>query len=250
VATARLRDLLLAHEALTGELQHLREHQAREDERSRLARDLHDSLAKTLHGATLLARRLRRHLETQGSPLSSEAELVETSLRIAQQEGREVLANLRQEPVHDLRGALTDLVREWQAAHGVRTELRLPPTEPGLPEVAKSELLRAVSEVLENVHRHAGAGRAVLVLDHDQDGVCLSIADDGVGLPEPDLAVLSGTGHFGLVGVHERMARIGGRLRIGPPPDGGPGTRVLLSAPLRPEPSHRVVPVPDRIRSS
>lgn len=227
-ATARLRELLISREALASELQDLRERHIREAERARLAREMHDSLAKTLHGVALLVGRLGRRLAREAHPLAADAELIAQSLQAAQAEGRQILASLRQEPVHDLRQALTDLAHGWQAAHGIPVELRLPSAEPGLEEDAKAELLKSAAEILENVHRHAAASAASLILSQDADEVRISIADDGAGMPAPDLASLSGAGHFGLVGVHERMSRIGGRVEI--LAGAGPGTSVVLLA--------------------
>lgn len=245
VATARLRDLLLTHATLSEQVQNLRERQAGADERTRLARDLHDSLAKTLHGATLLAGRLRRRLELEASALSADAELVETSLRIAQQEGRDILASLRQEPVRDLRSALVDLIEQWQVTSGVAVEMRLPAAEPDVNPDGKAELVKAVAEILENVKRHAHASQVTVTLEHSQEHVRVTVVDDGIGMPPPDLALLAATGHFGMVGLHERMAGIGGHVEVRPAQpraQPAPGTRVELVVLLRPGVSHRVGP--------
>ena len=90
--------------------------------------------------------------------------------------------------------------------------------ERDLPDETREALFRTAQEGLTNVRRHAGAGRADLVLEFAEAGVRLEVRDDGAGMTEP-----SEPG-FGLVGIRERAARLGGRLDV----ESGPGQGCTL----------------------
>ncbi|MFJ9719049.1 sensor histidine kinase [Streptomyces sp. NPDC101213] len=212
-------------------------------ERARLAREMHDSVAKTLHGVALAADGLARSASAGPTDLDpdrvrQQAELVARAARRAAAESRELLTDLRRETDPD-RGV--DLLHEL-AAHtrafadrtglpatyhptGDRTTLPVPPT------VAR-HLLTIAAEALENAHRHAGPTR-VEVRAGVRDGLLdIGVLDDGPGLPPgTDLEQLRRTGHFGLVGMAERAATVGARIRFG---EGlhPRGTGVFLHLPL------------------
>lgn len=230
VAGVRLRALLLSREHLDDALQADRVRAASEAERSRLARDMHDSLSKTLHGTHLLASVLHDRLRREGSAIAGELAVLVDAVDSARLDARRLLGELRREPVDDLAGFLRDLGTDWSERTGVPLVLDLPDTDPPLAADAREELARAAGELLENVARHACAEQAELSL-HTVDGaVELSVRDDGVGLASDDLTALYRAGHFGLIGVRERMARAGGTLELRPAP--GSGTEAVLTCPL------------------
>ncbi|MET9854736.1 histidine kinase [Streptomyces sp. NPDC006450] len=235
-AGACLRDVLLrfgtAGQAVLETRARLAVAQAVQAERDHLARELHDSVSKTLHGLALAADSLTR--TTDPATLRRQAALVSGAARRAVAESRDVLADLRR----DLDAPAVSLASELRARIGPDpgpdiTELRVTGTLPMVPSPVARHLLAVAGEAVENARRHAGAARITVEAAVDAPDLLLVIEDDGRGLPDGiDLAVLAGAGRFGLVGMTERAAAVGARLDIGARPGGHPGTRVRLALPL------------------
>lgn len=246
-----LRGLMLrfgtATEALTAIRGRLAVTEAVSAERARLAREMHDSLAKTLHGVALAADGLALSATTapqDAARIRQQAELVSRAARRAAAESRELLADLRREsdPDHttDIAAELAARTADFTTRTGMRATyatIGRTPLLPVPPAVAR-QLLTITEEAMENAHRHAHATR-VEVRAGVQDAVLrLTVQDDGHGLP-PDTALdhLRRTGHFGLLGMSERAASIGARLHLGAAAPSGegrrtPGTEVRLELPL------------------
>ncbi|WP_327435797.1 MULTISPECIES: sensor histidine kinase [unclassified Streptomyces] len=222
-----LRNLMLrvgaASQALTETRARLAVSVAVEDERARLAREMHDSVAKTLHGLALAADGLA-HSCGRTDPLTvrHQAELVARSARRAAAESRELLSDLRRESgldggvdiIAELRSRTTDFTRR----RGLNTVFRtLGDTPvPPVPQVVARQLLTVVSEAMENADRHAHPTYLVVLAGIKGDVLRVSVYDDGQGLPAgTTLDDLRRAGHFGLVGMVERAASIGARIRIG-----------------------------------
>ncbi|WP_435882677.1 sensor histidine kinase [Streptomyces bobili] len=240
-----LRNLMLrfgtATLALTTVKARLAVTQAVAAERARLAREMHDSVAKTLHGVALAADGLARSAgSTAMDPdrVRQQAELVARAARRAAAESRELLTDLRRETDP---GQSVDLLRELAVRTGdfaARTGLPATyhptgerTTLPVPPAVAR-HLLTIASEAMENAHRHADPTR-IEVRAGVRDGFLdVSVLDDGNGLPPgTTLEQLRRTGHFGIVGMAERAASVGADIHFG----GGlhsRGTGVLLELPL------------------
>ncbi|MFJ3495569.1 sensor histidine kinase [Streptomyces sp. NPDC086091] len=227
-----LRTLLLrygtATQALTSVRTRLAVTEAIAAERARLAREMHDSVAKTLHGLALTADSLAHSAaSTAADPvrLRQQAELVARAARRAAAESRAVLTDLRAKspaaPGVDVLGEL----EARAAAFAMRTGRRVACGRTGghpaplLPPAVARHLLAITAEALDNAHRHADPTR-VDVEAAVRDGVLrISVRDDGRGLPPgTTLDGLRQDGHFGLVGMVERAAVIGARIRIGPLP--------------------------------
>jgi signal transduction histidine kinase len=243
-----LRNLLLrfgtATQALTTVQARLAVAEAVSAERARLAREMHDSVAKTLHGVALAADGLAhstnaRHIDP--TLIKRQAALVARSARRAAAESRELLADLRRESDPD---HTTDVLAELAArARDFATRTALPATyhrtgerthgpPPPVPPAVARQLLTIATEAMENAHRHAAATRIDVHAGVHGDLLRISVHDDGRGLP-PDttLEQLRRSGHFGLVGMVERAASVGARIRIGKGAHPG-GTEVLLELPL------------------
>ncbi|MFF3212107.1 sensor histidine kinase [Streptomyces sp. NPDC002886] len=232
-AGAALRGLLLrfgtAGQALLETRARLAVAEAVQAERDHLARELHDSVAKTLHGLALAADSLTR--TTDPAVLRRQAALVAGAARRAVVESRDVLTDLRRDP--DAPGV--SLASELRARIDTdAAELRVTGTLPVVPSPVARHLLAVAGEAVENARRHAGAVRITVEAAVDAAaGLVLVIEDDGRGLPGGvDVAALAGAGRFGLVGMAERAAAIGARLHIGARPGGRPGTQVRLTLPL------------------
>ncbi|MBT2466923.1 histidine kinase [Streptomyces sp. ISL-66] len=224
-----LRDLLLrfgeASRALAETRSRLAVAEAVRAERNRLAREMHDSVAKTLHGLALTADALAR--TTDPTDIRRQAELLSVAARHAAAESRCLLTDLRQAP--DAPGvSLLSELRDLTTGAELRTVVGLPV----VPATVARHLLAVTSEALENARRHARASRVTVTLTADTTDLTLTIEDDGCGLPDgADLPALSRQGHFGLLGMAERAAEIGARLIVGPGPKGS-GSQVRLDLPL------------------
>ncbi|MFD8223718.1 sensor histidine kinase [Streptomyces massasporeus] len=240
-----LRNLMLrfgaATQALTTVQARLAVTEAVSAERARLAREMHDSVAKTLHGVALAADGLTTstgadHMDP--ALVRQQAALVARSARRAAAESRELLADLRRESDPD---QATDVLVELAArTRDFSTRTGLPavyrPTGahavPPVPPAVARQLLTIASEAMENAHRHARPTRVDVSAGVHGDLLRISVYDDGRGLPPgTTLEQLRRAGHFGLVGMVERAASVGARIRIGR--GGHPqGTEVRLELPL------------------
>ncbi|MFB7912557.1 sensor histidine kinase [Streptomyces sp. NPDC056061] len=238
-----LRNLLLrfgkASQALTETRARLAVSEAVEGERTRLAREMHDSVAKTLHGLALAADGLAASSDRM-DPLTvrHQAELVARAARRAAAESRELLSDLRRESgldggvdvVGELRARTDDFTRR----HGLTATFRLynEIPVPTVPQAVARQLLTVASEAMENAHRHARPTYLVVLAGVKGDVLRVSVYDDGCGLPaDVTLDDLRRAGHFGLVGMVERAASIGARIRIGRG-QAAKGTEVRLELPI------------------
>ncbi|MFB6813548.1 sensor histidine kinase [Streptomyces sp. NPDC056347] len=238
-----LRNLLLrfgsASQALTETRARLAVSEAVEGERARLAREMHDSVAKTLHGLALAADGLAAS-SGRMDPLTvkHQAELVARSARRAAAESRELLSDLRRESgldggidvVRELRARVQDFTKRHELAATFRllNDAPIPP----VPQVVARQLLTIASEAMENAQRHAHPTYLVVLAGVKGDVLRVSVYDDGRGLPPgTTLDDLRHAGHFGLVGMVERAASIGARIRIGKG-QAAKGTEVRLELPI------------------
>nr|WP_309141393.1 histidine kinase [Streptomyces composti] len=240
-----LRNLMLhfgeATRALTTVQARLAVTEAVSAERARLAREMHDSVAKTLHGVALAADGLAGSASS-GRPdpalIRQQAELVARSARRAAAESRELLADLRREsdPTQgtDVLVELAARTRDFAKRTGLAVTYR--PTGqhsvPPVPPAVARQLLTIASEAMENAHRHAEPTKVEIRAGVHGDLLRISIYDDGRGLPPgTDLEQLRRAGHFGLLGMVERAASVGARIRIGRGSHPR-GTEVRLDLPL------------------
>nr|WP_272917938.1 histidine kinase [Actinomadura rayongensis] len=201
------------------------------EERARLAREMHDSLAKTLRGIALAAAALPGWVERDPRRGIEEAARIAAATEIASREARHLLTDLREQAVQrSLPEAVAEVAGTWSRESGVPVVLDLS-ADGDLPSRSRYEAVAILSEALANVARHAGA-HAVHVrsfVDED-DGVVLEVHDDGRGCALPDLPTLARAGHYGVVGLHERAARVGGAATVRSVP--GAGTTVTVRLPL------------------
>ncbi|MEW2621649.1 histidine kinase [Streptomyces sp. NPDC048106] len=224
-----LRGLMLrfgaATETLTAVRARLAATEAVSAERARLAREMHDSVAKTLYGVALAADGLAATASaTAPDPvrIREQAELVSRSARRAATESRELLTDLRREQPERAKPfwcELAEAVRDF--ASGTTLEITCacpdpPATLPPVPAAPARALLSIATEALENAHRHADATQVDVRVAVDGALLRLTIHDDGRGLPPgTTLEQLRSRGHFGLLGMVERAAQAGARIRIG-----------------------------------
>ncbi|MBF4136390.1 two-component sensor histidine kinase [Streptomyces albidoflavus] len=204
-----------------------------EAERARLARDLHDSLAKTLHGLALTADALAEgtgHLPPD--TLRDRAVQVAAAARRAAADSRDLLTGLR----HDAADPTdpVDLAETLRTGLPAGTPLDAAAPLPPVPHAVAQHLLAIAAEAVENARRHATSPPRT-ALTTTGTALRLTVTDHGPGLPTGlTLQSASDTGHFGLVGMAERATAIGGALRVGPAGQTatGPGTEVRIDVPL------------------
>lgn len=210
--------------------------QAREsgviDERQRMAREIHDTVAQGLAGIVTQLQAaeqtmdepptLRRHV-TNAMNLARES-LTEARRTVHAVEP-EVLAEAQ------LPGAIGDVARRWSEVYGI--DATVTTTGDARPMHADVEvtLLRVAQESLANVAKHAKAGRVGLTLSYMEDLVTLDVRDDGVGF-EPGTKRVKGSlnGGFGLAGMRQRVQRLAGRLEIESEPGGGTAISATVPA--------------------
>jgi two-component system, NarL family, sensor histidine kinase LiaS len=198
--------------------------QARQVERSRIARELHDSISQDLFSASMLAGGLRKALPA-GSPLRHQAESLERSLERTKREMRAMLLELRPIALEDegLAEALEGLCRAYEARLGIRiTSLITPP--PLDPQVEHA-VLRVVQEALGNAVRHGEPG-AIELRVHDTGGrLAVTVHDDGKGFDPAQAARHHG---MGLELMRERVSELGGTFEVASAPDRGTTVSVFL----------------------
>lgn len=191
---------------------------SREEERSRLARDLHDSPIQSLVGINIQLGLLINEKELGNSTLESLKEM-RAEVRQLSSELRQVCADLRP-PMLDTLGlsaALCALIAEWSEFYEVETKLNLCPdsTLQALPEEAAVNMYRVAQEALVNIGKHAKAQNVDISLIWEECQLIMTIEDDGIGFEIPDtLYELTARNHFGLAGMRERVNLIGGELSL------------------------------------
>jgi len=206
-------------------------------ERARLARELHDSVTKTLRGVSLAALALPSVLRRQPALAEHLAGTVVAGATAAAEQARELLEEMRFD-VHHLATGVNELCRAWSTSTGIPVQVSAAAINP--PVAVSYELTRILREALANVARHGHARWVGVRLAPRPNGLMLEITDDGVGFTVPDdLSGLQSAGHFGIVGMNERARTIGGALRVESAP--GAGTRITVQVPLEAPvvPSHR-----------
>ncbi len=203
------------------------------EERARLAREMHDSLVKSLQGVAMLAETLPAWMERDPERAASQAGDVSRMLRQATVESRDlVVAMRRADATADLATQVGTAVERWRGTTSRRAECRLDSTAE-LSTESGYELLAILDEALENVHRHTPPETSVeVVLEVDGAWVDLLVRDDGPGSTVDLASAAPRQGHFGVLGMRERAARAGGVVRMESQPEQGTAVRVRLPAAL------------------
>jgi two-component system, NarL family, sensor kinase len=200
------------------------------EERNRLAREIHDTLAQGLTATTLQLESADAML-TAGSPEERAREPLRRALSLTQsnlEEARRSVLDLRATPLEgrSLSEALEVLVRRWETETGIGAHYETVNGARPLPPRVEVALYRICQEALANVVRHAGAGQVDIRLVATPEQVHLVVEDDGRGF---DISGVPGERH-GLVGMNERARMLGGSLEVRS--SLGAGTRVEVTVPL------------------
>jgi signal transduction histidine kinase len=207
---------------------------AAERERARLARDMHDSLAKTVHGIALSAAALARHIERDPAGAAVDARRLASDAETAAREARGLIHGLRAEGTGPLSDAVAQRAQAFAERTGLPVRLELGDVDAG--PAARHELVQILEEALRNVERHAASAQVTVTLAQEDGLAVLGVRDDGPGFEEPGDSKLRDDLHFGLVGMRERAALVGGRLDVDSA--AGAGTSVIARVPVHSEGSN------------
>ena len=202
-------------------------------ERLTIARDLHDSLAKSVHGIRMLAETLESSLGAENHPDAPLSHTLFESADEASREARLVLDGLRSGGDKDVIGALIEEATSWGARTGLSVSVDRANSNTPLPcsTEAMWQLQRILGEVLTNIEKHAHATSVDLSMFHDDNCFNLDIRDDGIGLSN-GFKDIHRDGHYGLAGLKERSEILNGVFTIDSFSDLTPGTRVRLRVPI------------------
>ena len=215
------------------------QYQAVLTERSRVARELHDTLEQGLAGIAL-------QLEAVGGSLAASPDRAQQSLDVArrmlhysQEEARRSVMDLRAQALEsrDLAGALTELTEERVRSAGVNARVTVEGSPRYLNAFHEHHLLRIGLEALTNALKHSGATHIDVVLRFDPEHVELTVKDNGCGISHAADDVPAG--HFGLLGIRERVGKLGGILQL----RGAPGAGTQLTVRI-PTPQKQAGPAP------
>ncbi len=182
-------------------------------ERTRMARDLHDTFLQTIQGSKLVA---DDALDLASDPIRMRRAMEQLSVWLANaiQEGRAVLNSLRTTTTqtNDLAEALRRVTEDGLIPSAVTVTFSVVGTAREMHPIVRDEIYRVGYEAIRNACVHSGASRLEIALRY-ANNFSLRVADNGTGI-DPVIAESSRDGHFGLQGMRERAARIGGRLTV------------------------------------
>ena len=206
---------------------------AQEEERKRIARELHDDTAQALYA---LNRQMDNFVRSNtNQPEDNAAFLRELTLQVL-----EIIDGVRRfgqdlrPPMLDDLGLLATLrwlVSELKEQHGIETDLRVLGIERRFAPETELLLFRVVQEAVKNIGRHSQAQKAEVSIEFGDGRTRVSITDNGVGFQQPEsLGDLSRVGKLGLIGMQERVRLLGGSLTV--QSDLGKGTTVIVDVPL------------------
>jgi signal transduction histidine kinase/ligand-binding sensor domain-containing protein len=199
-------------------------------ERTRIARDLHDTLLQTIQGSKLVA---DNALEPYADPAEMPRAMEELSawLGRATQEGRAALNSLRSstEQSNDLGDALQHAIEECRLHTPIEASFSLVGQAEEMHPIVRDEIYRICYEAIRNACAHSKATRLEVGLNYSQD-LSVRVRDNGVGI-DPAAVEKGKQGHFGLQGMRERAARIGSKITVVSSPNSG--TEVTLVVPGR-----------------
>lgn len=204
---------------------------AAENERKRVARELHDDCLQTLVALKIRVKLLADEPDTEKRE-RARAEIAEQIHDAIRGVKRTIHGLLPPElELHGLAGAIRALIRDLQTVHDFEVFTRLEGVDDGRldPETALA-VYRIVQEALTNVAQHAGVGEATVVVRVEDEHIVAEIVDEGLGFRLPSPGILEHDGHDGVAGMQERAAMVGGEVVIHAAP--GKGTTVRATVPM------------------
>ncbi len=206
------------------------------EERTRIACEIHDGLVQNLAGLNFKLDLCEELVLKDPSAAQTTLRETRAQLKMAIQEARQVIFNLR--PVRydqlELIPALTNYLKSYETQYHIRTEFSVSGDETTMPPKTKIFLFRIVQEALSNVEKHAKATQIAVEVSIGKDALAATITDNGVGF---DVEAISRNpekwDHFGLRGIVERASLVRGQAKI--ESKKGHGTRIVIQVPLKKE---------------
>jgi signal transduction histidine kinase len=223
------RDALKALAETRAELAETARHAGVLAERERLARELHDTIAQGFTSVVMQLESAEQALTERPDDAREHLEKARRTARENLGEVRRTVSALRPELLEgsSLSQAVARAVEAWSEAAGIAAETRITGDAMTLTGETEVNLLRVTQEALNNIAKHARASQVVVSLSYLGDTVTLDIDDDGVGFA--GRAGPWADGGFGLIGMRERIASVGGELSVESAP--GEGTTIAVSVP-------------------
>ncbi len=202
-------------------------------ERTRLARDLHDTLEQTLTGIALELDTTAKLFQRSPEGSNDHLQLARNWLRQSQVELRRSIWDLRSRELEqfDLANALRQSAEHLVDGTAMQLSFAAHGEKRSLPEVVEENVLRIGQEALTNVVKHANANRVGITLEFGATSLLLRIEDNGTGF-EYGQTPVPGDNHFGLLGMSERTKRLGGKFTVQSSHESG--TRITVEIPLTP----------------
>jgi len=200
-------------------------------ERSRMARDIHDTLAQGFVGISLQLEAVGKMLDQSPDKAKQHIDLAQTMVTYSLTEARRSVWDLRAQALEnaDLATALADAAKQLTSGTAVHAEFNVTGTPRPLPATVENNLWRIGQEAMTNAMKHARPKHLRVELAFTPKQVTLRVVDDGRGFDTQN-DQLSGDGHFGLIGMGERAERLKGKLKV--ESSAGAGTRISVTAPV------------------
>lgn len=204
----------------------------REEERTRLAREVHDGPAQVLANSLMILESCYTLAQQAGvDKLTTMLDRIRSSTKEGLQEVRRFIADLRPGALdqHGLAAAIGDYIQSYNNAYGARASIDAEPL-PRLPRETEIVLYRIVQEALQNAHKYARGAQVAVRMWQQAGRLQLSIRDDGPGFDPHEVARRAGRSNWGLTSMRERAELIGAQFRVASSP--GHGTEVTVTLPL------------------
>ncbi|MEJ2560704.1 MAG: sensor histidine kinase, partial [Anaerolineae bacterium] len=204
---------------------------AQEEERARLARELHDIIGQSLTAIIMTTTAVENSLPTTFVSGKEKLSNVRNIAVQALQDLRHLIFDLRPEVLDDLglAMALHSQVKKHLEPAGIQAQLRATGLKDQLPAEVETAVFRVVQEAITNIARHSQASQATISLTKKDSRLIVRVEDNGVGF-DPDQAMNGRRQAWGLHGMEERITLLGGKFYVGSKP--GHGTLVLAEVPL------------------
>jgi signal transduction histidine kinase len=198
------------------------------EERNRMAREIHDTLAQGFAGIILQLEAAEQALHQDPADAQQHLDRARGLAKESLNEARRSVWALRPQALEQLPflQALQQQVETFGQDTGIRANLNQPQNGPALPQEIENALLRICQEALTNVKKHAHAGRVEVNLTFEEKAVKMRIDDDGVGFDQGPIS----ENRFGLISMRERAKLLGGLLEVRS--EKGKGTHLLVSMPI------------------
>lgn len=236
----RTREVVAAKEEITAKAKQLRALLARttrieEEERARIARDMHDGVVQLIT-ATRYQLKAARTVAKSGATdlLEEKLDSVRELLDQMEQEIRNAIYNLTP-PALEYEGLVCSLKRylkTFQDFSGIATDLQVLGDVTPVSSLIEITVFRLVEESLHNVVKHAHATQASITLDYQPRVLVVTVEDNGQGFEPAPWTAIHNHEHLGLLSMHERVEDLGGKVEVISAP--GQGTRVLFMLPAQP----------------